>query len=566
MSKIEIICKNTGIRKEYPIGTTLAEIAKDQHIQLEDDILAARVNNSLRELSFELFKPKTVEFIDIHDPMGYAMYMRSMIFIMFKAARDLWPESTLKVEHTLPLGTYCELIGIQGKLSLSMVIQLRKRVQEIIDEDLPITRRQIPTTEAIEVFKQNRLYEKVLLFQTRNELYTSVYSIGNVSNYFYGYLVPSTGYIKHFHIDRYFGNGLIAIRPDLNETVGKDTKRFLSDMVKAACQGGSKLFKTFQEQKDWLEIMGVPYVGNLNRILQQEGAGRLIKLSEALQEKKIASIADAVAKKADCRIVLISGPSSSGKTTFCKRLSIQLQVLGYSTAEISLDDYFVDREKTPRDANGDYDFECLEAIDREFFNQQLQQILNVQKETEIKMPVYDFKVGVRRMDKKIRVSPKTIVLVEGIHGLNPALTDLDSRFTFKIFVSALTHISIDTQNPVSSTDNRLIRRMVRDSKFRGNSALATLDRWPSVRRGENKNIFPYQEQADVMFNSALLFELGVLKQDAEALLRAIPENSEHYGEAHRLLKFLSYFLPIEEKEIPPTSILREFLGGSSFVY
>ena len=368
------------------------------------------------------------------------------------------------------------------------------------------------------------------------------------------------------YLDRYFGNGLIAIRPDLNETVGKDTKRFLSDMVKAACQGGSKLFKTFQEQKDWLEIMGVPYVGNLNRILQQEGAGRLIKLSEALQEKKIASIADAVAKKADCRIVLISGPSSSGKTTFCKRLSIQLQVLGYSTAEISLDDYFVDREKTPRDANGDYDFECLEAIDREFFNQQLQQILNVQKETEIKMPVYDFKVGVRRMDKKIRVSPKTIVLVEGIHGLNPALTDLDSRFTFKIFVSALTHISIDTQNPVSSTDNRLIRRMVRDSKFRGNSALATLDRWPSVRRGENKNIFPYQEQADVMFNSALLFELGVLKQDAEALLRAIPENSEHYGEAHRLLKFLSYFLPIEEKEIPPTSILREFLGGSSFVY
>ena len=285
-----------------------------------------------------------------------------------------------------------------------------------------------------------------------------------------------------------------------------------------------------------------------------------------MQEKKIASIADAVAKKADCRIVLISGPSSSGKTTFCKRLSIQLQVLGYSTAEISLHDYFVDREKTPRDANGDYDFECLEAIDREFFNQQLQQILNVQKETEIKMPVYDFKVGVRRMDKKIRVSPKTIVLVEGIHGLNPALTDLDSRFTFKIFVSALTHISIDTQNPVSSTDNRLIRRMVRDSKFRGNSALATLDRWPSVRRGENKNIFPYQEQADVMFNSALLFELGVLKQDAEALLRAIPENSEHYGEAHRLLKFLSYFLPIEEKEIPPTSILREFLGGSSFVY
>ncbi len=566
MSSIEIICKNTGIRKEYPVGTTLAQIAQDQDVHLQDAILGARVNNKLRELSFELFKPKTIEFIDIHDPMGYSMYLRSMIFILFKACRDLWPETTLKVEHTLPIGIYCELMGHQGELDMNMILQLRQRVQQIIAEDLPILRKQLPTSEAIEIFKQNRLHEKVLLFQTRNELYTSVYTLGQVSNYFYGYLVPSTGYIRKFHIDRYFGNGLIAVRPDFNETIGQNTKQFLSELIKAACEGGSKLFKTFQEQKDWLEIMGVPYVGNLNKAIQEEGSSRLIQISEALQERKIASIADAVSQKEDCRIVLISGPSSSGKTTFCKRLSIQLQVLGYDTAEISLDDYFVDREKTPKDENGEYDFECLEAIDRDFFNQQLQQILSVKKETEITMPVYDFKAGKRRMDKKIRVSPNTIVIVEGIHGLNPGLTNLDSRYTFKIFVSALTHISIDTQNPVSSTDNRLIRRMVRDSKFRGNSALDTLGRWASVRRGENKNIFPFQENADIMFNSALLFELGVLKQDAEALLRAIPENSEHYGEAQRLLKFLSYFLPIDSKEIPPTSILREFLGGSSFLY
>lgn len=566
MDMIEIICTNTGIRKEYPLGTSLQEIAEDQKIKLKDDILGAKVNNKLRELSYRIFKPKTVEFIDIEDPIGYAMYMRSMVFILFKAVRDLWPETTLKVEHSLPIGSYCEIMGWKGDITNQMVIDLRKRMAEIVEADLPIGRKQVPTAEAIEIFKQQHLNEKVLLFQTRNELYTSVYTLDNVANYFYGYLVPSTGYIRKFFIDRYFGNGIIALWPDIDKTIEQNTREFFSGLMKAACQGGSKLFKTYQEQKDWLDIMGVPYVGNLNKEVMEQGAGRLIKISEALQERKIASIADQVVQKESCRLVLISGPSSSGKTTFCKRLSVQLQVLGYHTAEISMDNYFVDRELTPKDENGDYDFECIEAIDRKFLNEQLLQMMEVKKDTEIKIPVFDFHEGKRKMTGKLRVGPNTIFIVEGIHGLNPALLDIDDQYTFKIFVSALTHISIDTQNPVSSTDNRFIRRMVRDYKFRGYSALNTFDRWPSVRRGENRNIFPYQENADVMFNSALLFELGVLKKHAEPLLREIPESSVHYGEAHRLLKFLSYFVSIEEKEIPPTSILREFLGDSSFMY
>lgn len=567
MSNIEIICKNTGIRKEYPMGVTAAQVAADQGVQLRDDILGVLVNNKLRELDYEIYKPKTLEFIDIYHPQGHAMYMRSTLFVLFKAVRDLWPECTLKVEHALPLGMYCEIMGGKVKVDLDTIAKLRKRAEEIIAADLPFGRKELLTDEAIEIFKQNHLNDKILLFQTRNEPYTSVYTLDNTANYFYGYLVPSTRYVKYFHIDPYFGHGLIALKPDSEITIRNKGREFYSSLVKEAWQRGSKLFYTFQEQKEWLSIMGVPYVGNLNKEIKEQGAGRLIKVSEALQERKFAWMADQVAKKPDCKIVLISGPSSSGKTTFCKRLSVQLQVLGYKTAEISLDDYFVDREKTPLDENGEYDFECLEAIDRDFFNQQMRQILDVSKEAEIKLPTFDFKDGKRKfLGRKIKVTPKTLILVEGIHALNPALIQLDERYMFKIFVSALTHISIDAQNPVSSTDNRLIRRMVRDAHFRGYSAQDTISRWPSVNKGEGKNIFPFQENADVIFNSALLFELGVLKKHAEPLLREIPETSEHYGEACRLLKFLSYFRNIEEGEIPPTSILREFLGGSSFVY
>ncbi|MDE6695019.1 MAG: nucleoside kinase, partial [Bacteroidales bacterium] len=420
MSTVDIICKNTGIRKEYPIGVTAAQIAADQGVQLKDDILGVLVNNKLRELDYEIYKPKTLEFIDIYHPQGHAMYMRSTLFILFKAVRDLWPECTLKVEHSLPLGMYCEIIGGKVKVDADTITRLRKRAEEIIAADLPFGRKELPTEEAIEIFKQNHLNDKILLCQTRNEPYTSVYTLDNTANYFYGYLVPSTRYVKYFHIDPYFGHGLIALKPDSEITIRNKGREFYSSLVKETWQRGNKLFYTFQEQKEWLSIMGVPYVGNLNKEIKEQGAGRLIKVSEALQERKFAWMADQVAKKPDCKIVLISGPSSSGKTTFCKRLSVQLQVLGYKTAEISLDDYFVDREKTPLDENGEYDFECLEAIDRDFFNQQMRQILDVSKEAEIKLPTFDFKEGKRKfLGRKIKVTPKTLILVEGIHALNP---------------------------------------------------------------------------------------------------------------------------------------------------
>ncbi|MEG1499142.1 MAG: nucleoside kinase [Bacteroidales bacterium] len=568
MTSIEIICKNTGIRKEYPIGISLDKIAKDQNIKLEHDLLGAKVNNKLRELSYEVFKPKTIEFIDVNDTIGYRMYMRSLVFILFKAIRDVYPGLTLKVEHSLPIGFYCELEGIESRINKDMILQIRQRMQEIIQKNLPFVRKQIPTPEAIEIFKKNGLDEKVALFETRQELYTSVYLLEDTANYFYGYLIPSTGYIKNFYIDRYFGNGLIAVWPSYVEHLQKNSNIILRSFLKEASQGGSKLFKIFQEQKKWLEILGVPYVGKLNKEILAHGPGRLIKVSEALQEKKIASIADNIAQCKDCKIILISGPSSSGKTTFCKRLSVQLQVLGYNTAEISLDDYFVDRDKTPLDDKGEYDFESIKAIDIPFFNEQLSSLMQTQEEIEIDLPTFDFKEGKRKfLGRKLKMTPKTIIIVEGIHGLNPQLTiTIPNKYKYKIFVSALTHIGIDTQNPVHSTDNRLLRRIVRDHNFRGYSATETLKRWESVRKGENKNIFPFQENADIMFNSALLFELGVLKKHAEPLLTAVPENTNEYPEAQRLLKFLSYFVHIEEKEIPPTSILREFLGESSFLY
>lgn len=559
---VEIICKNTNTIKEYRLGTSLFEICKDHNISSFDKIIAAKVNNKLRELDYEVFKPKIVEFITLEDSTGHGMYMRSTLFILFKAVRDLYPQASLHIEHSLPLGFYCEIQDLGEELSNEHIHAIQSRAKEIIALDLPFERKQILTADAIEIYKKNRLFEKVALFETRNELYTSVYSLGGVANYFYGYLVPSTAYIKEFYIEKYF-NGLLALLPKKIKEIKQTTNS--KSFIKESENGGSKLFKIFQEHKEWLNILGVPYVGTLNQVVLHKEVGQIIKISEALHEKKIAKIADEINLQDNCKLVLISGPSSSGKTTFGKRLGVQLQVLGYKTVEISLDDYFIDREFTPRDANGEYDFENIDAIDISFFNKQLLALLNME---EIDYPSFDFLSGKRNfIGKKLKMEEKSILIVEGIHALNPKLThDIQNKFKYKIFVSALTHMAIDTQNPIQSTDNRLIRRIIRDNNYRGYSARETIKRWKSVRNGENKNIFPFQENADIMFNSALLFELGVLKNHAEPLLRAVPENCEEYMEAGRLLKFLSYFLPIEETGIPPTSILREFLGGSSFVY
>ncbi len=422
---------------------------------------------------------------------------------------------------------------------------------------MPFIHQRLLTEDAIKIFEKMNFKDKITLLKSRSDLYTSVYQLGGMHNYFYGNLLSSTGYADKFELQKCY-KGIFLKLP--NYGFGK-----ASTPLKTS---NSKLFKVFQEHVEWLEILGVPYVGDLNKNVIEKKSGDLIKVSEALHEKKIASIADEIAHKKNgntIKIILISGPSSSGKTTFCKRLSVQLQVLGFQPLQISLDDYFVNRAHTPKDEKGDYDFESIDAIDIRFFNEQLLQLINGK---EVEIPVFDFIKGERTfIGKKLKMEERSIILVEGIHGLNPALTPMiDEKSKFKIFVSALTHLAIDAYNPIPSTDNRLIRRIVRDYRFRGYDALSTLQRWDSVRAGEEKYIFPYQENADIMFNSALPFELGVLKKFAEPLLNEVPETNVEYAEANRLLKFFSYFKNIEEHEIPPTSILLEFIGGSSFVY
>ncbi|MDR1739794.1 MAG: nucleoside kinase [Bacteroidales bacterium] len=549
---IEIYCPNNGTTKQYQAGITLQEIAQDQNIKLKNEILGAHINNQLRELSYKVYENAEVSFIDISSTSGYLMYIRSLFFIFYKAVRDIYPEAWFKVEHSLPYGFYCEIENLNQSLYDDVLKKIKNRVDEIIKSDMPFVHQSLPTKEVIELYKKKGFVEKVALFETRNRLFSSVYKLDNETNYFYSALLPSTKYIKQYNIELYY-NGLIVSAAAPGEHTQANAQ--------------VQLFEIFQEHKKWLEILGVPYLGYLNKRIINGESGRLIKISEALHEKKIALIADKIKERKSAKIALISGPSSSGKTTFSKRLGIHLQVLGFKTQEISLDNYFVDREKTPRDENGDYNFEALEALDIKFFNEQLGELMS-KDDAEVEIPSFDFKTGKRTFKgDKIKMTPKTILIIEGIHALNPKLTESVSRtMKYNIFCSALTHIAIDSQNLAKSTDNRLLRRIVRDHHYRGYSAQDTISRWESVRKGENEYIFPYQEYADIMFNSALLFELGVIKQVVEPLLLDIPQTSKEYFEAERLLKFLSYFKQIDSTEIPPTSILREFLGGSSFMY
>jgi len=406
---------------------------------------------------------------------------------------------------------------------------------------------------ALRIFKEFGLEDKCTLMRTRRQFYSSVYKLDDVVNYFYGYLVPSTGYLKHFNLVRYY-KGMLLVLPK------KENPNELEDIVIQ-----NKLFDIFQEFQEWVEIIGVPNVGRLNELTQEGEIGDIIKISEALQEKKLACVAEMIHKKETAKVVFISGPSSSGKTTFAKRLGIQLSVIGFKPVVISMDNYFVNRELTPRDENGNYDFESPHALDIKLFNEN---VLDLLAGKEIQLPKFSFQEGKRYFDgTTLKMQENSVIIVEGIHGLNPEISAMiPEERKFKVYVSALTPLSIDANNRIPTTDNRLIRRMVRDARYRGYSALETLQRWPSVGRGEERNIFPYQEEADVMFNTALLFELGVLKRFAEPLLREVPPNVPEYSEARRLLKFLSYLMCINEKEIPPTSILREFLDGSSFDY
>ncbi len=554
MKQVEIYCKNTNSVHEYPLGTSLLEISRDLDIKLENKVCGAIVNNQVRELSFCLVKPKRIEFFDFTHPDGRRLYIRSLIFVLYAAVKETFPEVSLKIQNGISNGYFFELNGLGREITDSDIFTIVQEMKSLIRQDIPFVKKRMQTTEVIELLRQQGLVDKAQLFEQQGNLFSSLYFINNLANYFYGHLLPSTGYILNFGLISYFDGLLLQVpKPKNFDKLHKLVER-------------NKLFGIFQEQKDWAEILNVSTIGNLNNFTINNHSGDVLKISEALHEKKIAEIANMIHKlDGDLKIVLVSGPSASGKTTFSKRLGVQLAVNGLRPYLISLDDYFVDRELTPIDEFGEYDFESIDAIDIEYFNKHLLELLDGK---EIELPGFDFQLGRRTASgRKLKLMPADILVVEGIHGMNPGLlTKIERKYTFNIFISALTQISFDEHTHISTADNRLLRRIIRDSKYRGYSASETIKRWPSVRRGEEKNIFPYQENADVMFNSATLYELAVLKKYAEPILKNVPENREEYIEANRLLKFLSWFKQIDDSEIPPTSLLREFLGGSSFAY
>lgn len=554
MNTIDIYCVNTGEKRVYPLGVSLEEIKDDFAVKLDNPILGALVNNKVKELSFVFVKNKKVEFIDYSHPDGMRLYIRSLFFILYAAVREIFPQVKLKMMHGISRGYYCELAGLERPITDSDIFAIKSEMQQLVHQDIPFEKIGLPTEEAVEICNKQNLRYKAKLFSQQGAMFTYVYFMGDKANYFYGHQVPSTGYLQVFDLVSYYDGMLLRI-PNPNKF--NELQPYSSN---------DKLFGVFQEHKDWAEILNVPNVANLNENTLNGTSGDIIKISEALHEKKIAEIANLIYDQRDkVKIVLIAGPSASGKTTFSKRLMVQLAVNGLKPTMISLDDYFVDREKTPRDENGEYDFEAIEAIDIAYFNEQLVQLF---KGESVELPKFNFTLGRKfPSGKKLQLGHNSILVVEGIHGMNPDLIpDIKPENTFRIFLSALTQISIDDQNHISTTDNRLIRRMIRDSKYRSYSAQDTIRRWPSVRTGEDKNIFPYQENADVMFNSALIYELAVLKKYAEPLLKSVTESQSEYSESNRLLKFLSYFKTIDEQEIPPTSLIREFLGGSSFTY
>ncbi len=554
---LQICCKNNNISKEFPVGSTLLEIYQGLNLDFPYQVVSAKVNNRSEGLNFRVYNNKDVEFLDVRDPSGMRTYVRSLCFILYKAVRELFPQGKLYVEHPVSKGYFCNL-RIGRPIELADVTAIKQRMQEIIAQDIPFHRTECHTTEAVRIFSEQGMNDKVKLLETSGSLYTYYYTLDDTIDYYYGNLLPSTGFIYLFDLVKYY-DGLLLRIPNKTEP----TK--LDEMVKQ-----EKMLDIFKEHLRWNHIMGLSNVGDFNRACQEGAATDLIKVAEALQEKKIAQIADEIYNRCQDnsphgRLVLIAGPSSSGKTTFSKRLSVQLMTNGLRPYPISLDDYFVDREKTPRDANGNYDYESLYALDLQLFNDQLQALLRGE---EVELPRFNFTAGKQEFrGEKLRIDKNMVLILEGIHALNPELTpQIPDENKFKIYVSALTTISLDDHNWIPTTDNRLLRRIIRDYNYRGCSAQETISRWPSVRAGEDKWIFPYQENADVMFNSALLFEFAVLRYHAEPILNSVPRNCPEYAEAYRLLKFIKYFIPVQDKEIPPTSLLREFLGGSSFKY
>lgn len=549
---VRIYCKNTNSFKDFPEGISLLEIYKGFDLQMPYGTVSAKVNNKVESLDFRVYYNKDVEFLDITSASGMRTYVRSLCFILVKAVEELYPEGSISLEHPVSKGYYCNL-HLDRSIGLDDVKRIKQKMQEIIDEDIPFQRTESHTDDIVRLFRQHGMLDKAKLLETSGQLYSYYYRLGDTVDYYYGSLVPSTGYIQLFDIVKYY-DGLLLRIPN------RENPNKLEEVVKQ-----EKMLEVFQEYQRWNRILGISTVGDFNIACNKGLATDLINVSEALQEKKIAQIADEITSRNQngerVKLVLISGPSSSGKTTFSKRLSIQLMTNGIRPYPISLDDYFVNREETPLGIDGKHDFESFYALDLPFFEEQLKELLEGK---EVELPRFNFVTGKREWSgKKLRIDDHMVLILEGIHALNPALTpNIPAESKYKIYVSALTTILLDNHNYIPTTDNRLLRRIIRDYKYRNYSAEETIARWPSVRAGEDKWIFPYQEYADTMFNSALLFELAVMKEYAEPILRKVPNNCPEYSEAHRLLKFLSYFTSLQDKELPPTSLLREFLGGS----
>lgn len=553
---LQIYCKNNNSTREFPEGSSLLDIYNGFNLAMPYGPVSAKVNNKVESLDFRVYYNKDIEFLDITSSSGMRTYVRSLFFILVKAVEELYPQGSISLEHPISKGYFCKL-HIDRTIGLDDVQRIKQKMQEIIAADIPYTRTESHTEEVVRLFEKRGMMDKARLLDTYGQLYSYYYQLGDTVDCYYSSLVPSTGYIRLFDIVKYYDGLLLRIPSRENPTK-------LEEVVKQ-----EKMLEVFQEYHRWNQILGISTVGDLNVACNHGHATDLINVSEALQEKKIAQIADEITHRNQdgqrVKLVLISGPSSSGKTTFSKRLSIQLMTNGLKPYPISLDDYFVNRNDTPLDENGKHDFESLHAVDLPFFEEQLTTLLNG---GEVELPRYNFTTGKREMSgKKLRIDEHMILIIEGIHALNPALTPhIPNENKYKVYVSALTTILLDNHNYIPTTDNRLLRRIIRDYKYRNYSAEETIARWPSVRAGEEKWIFPYQENADAMFNSALLFELAVLKDYVEPVLRKVPNRCPEYSEAHRLLRFLNYFVSVQDKELPPTSLLREFLGGSSFQY
>lgn len=549
---IQIRCKNNKKSQKVEIGSTLFDIFSAFDLKMTHGPVSARVNNKVEGMHYRVYNSKDVEFLDMTSSSGSRAYTRTLFFVLCKAVQDIYPATDVVIDIPVSNGFYVD-IRLGRPVVDEDVNIIRRRMQEIIDAKMPIRRFTMPTEEAVALFQEKGDIEKVKLLKTSGSIYTTYYKIGDYVDYYYGTLLTNTSQLYLFGLEKYYDGMLLRIPSLKNPDV-------LGEMTRQ-----DKMFEIFKEHHRWQSILGIRTIGDFNQAIDANHATDIINISEALQEKKIAKIAEEIANRKGVKLVLLAGPSSSGKTTSCKRLSIQLAVNGLKPLQISLDDYFVDREKTPKDASGEYDYESIYALDLDLINEQFNALFRGE---EVELPKYDFQSGKsKKSGNRLKMTDNNVLVVEGIHALNPELTaHIPQEQIFRVYASALTTILLDNHNYIPTTDNRLLRRIIRDNKYRGVSAQETIHRWPSVRAGENKWIFPFQENADAMLNTAMLYELAVIKMQAEPLLQQVPENCEEYAEAYRLLKFLKYFKGIPYNNLPPTSLLREFLGGSSFHY